>query len=93
MTARSETDLVDGYDQLALLHSRQMLDGARDTDGKIQLGSNDLHRAVKIMVSSTEEAQRKERRDARLSSLSDLQIVVGVASIDGCSRSSDGLKD
>lgn len=38
----SSTDLVDGNDQLGSLHSCEMLDRARDTDGEVQLRSDNL---------------------------------------------------
>lgn len=42
--------LVDGDDELGLLHTSQMLDRSRDTDGHVQLGSNDLCKAECLLV-------------------------------------------
>lgn len=58
--------LVDGDDELGLLHAGKVLDGTRDTDGNVELGGDDL------------------------AGLADLERVVGVAGVDGCTRGTNG---
>jgi DNA-binding CsgD family transcriptional regulator len=42
--------LVDRYDHLGLLHARQMLNGARDPDGDVQLRRDHLARLADLIV-------------------------------------------
>lgn len=87
-----DTYLVDSNDQLGLLHSSEMLNSTRDSDGEVELGSNDLGRGEDRSRQSRSSFEGNARKQQYLSSLSDLQVVVGVSSVDGGSRGSDSWR-